>query len=91
MAFAARVRSCIGALERSVKKLNKKAAGWKKELFKIRKALDKTSTEVDRLRTINRWSVVTYSAEKAQLAAKFARLSKLVEDGTWGEIGRAHV
>ena len=83
-ASTAKIRFHIGDLERNVKKLIKKAATWKKEPLKIRKALNEALIEVNRLRMINYRSVMMYSTKKALLATESTRLSKLIEDATWG-------
>ena len=79
---AARIKSRIGNLKKTIKKLNKRDS-TRKELSKIKIALNEILVEADRLRTINHRSVVAYSVEKAQLAIEFARLLKFIEDATW--------
>ena len=81
---ALRIRPHINDLKKRVKELNKKGAIWKKELSKIKKALDKASMKISWLRSTIHQKNKTHSTKKARLATKSMKLSRLIKEATWG-------
>ena len=74
-------------MERKVKKLNKKAA-FQKELSRIKKALDEASVEITWLRSAICQNDKAHSMEKVRLTVESMRLSRLVEEVTWGVVAK---